>query len=526
MTHIATTNSGRLEGHEADGVIRFLGIRYGAPTGGANRFLPPQPVTPWTGVRAADTLGPIAPQFSSPRRPSSSEPSEDCLALNVWTAGLNGSRPVIVWIHGGGFATGSGYSPQTDGAALAQREDVVVVSINHRLSLPGFLYLGELGGEDWGHEANPGLLDLVAALRWVRENIHAFGGDPSRVLIKGHSGGGGKVGSLLSSPPARGLFSRAALHGGPPFGLKDRGRATVTAQRVLEVLGLRSADRQRLQELPLERIMDAQSQLGVGSEPTEHGMRFAPVVGTPSLPAMPQDAFGAGVNADVPLLTGTSVDEMRYVYNARPHWLDPAFDLDGATLERLVAAGVDNAADAGLLLDRYRADYDAGRNVDLLTDILSDQFLERTARLADARARSGTAPVFSYLCTLNHSRPNGTFHGVQMPLFFGNVGRGPAGLTGPAYDAASDVLRRMLAAFAATGDPNDAGVAGIEWPAYDPAEPLQLVFGDAGFDVTDAWLAERRPRWAGITATAFTDPWGRAFEAASRTQAPEEVTVA
>lgn len=512
---IADTTQGKVEGTAEHGVHRFLGIPYAAPVSGSGRFLPPKPATPWTGVREAVAPGPIAPQFAVPGLEPLAQPAEDCLFLNVWTPAVTGNRPVLVWIHGGGFFTGSGYAAHTAGAALARGEDVVVVSLNHRLGLLGFLHLAELGGADWGFEANPSILDLVAALEWVRDNIAGFGGDPSNVTIFGHSGGGGKVTSLLTSPAARGLFSRAAVLGGPPFGLKDAGRATLIAERALRLLDLDRADPTALQNVPLDRLLDVQGRLGVGRGPTEHSMRFAPVVGTPSLPAYPDEALTVGVAADVQLLTGTALDEARFMLAPHPRWLDPGFDIEDAAVVGLVAAGFDDtsAADGIVAGYRDRRAGDGGRNVDLVMDVLSDQFTVRTARLADAH-RAGGGPVHSYLCDLNRAEPLGAFHGIEVPVFFRNVGLGPIPAAGPAFDRAAAVMGGALAAFARTGDPNDGlGAAGVDWPAYEPTARTQLRFGDDGFEATSRIVDDRVGWWRGVSASGRTDPWGRAFAA-------------
>ncbi|GAB3580987.1 carboxylesterase family protein [Amycolatopsis endophytica] len=498
---VAATTAGTVEGLDVDGVLSFLGIPYGDDVSGTHRFRAPRPPRPWTGVRPAFDLGPIAPQPVRPggaARHGGAPMREDCLVLNVWTRSRQGKRPVLVWLHGGGFFQGSGFSPWTDGTALAAGRDVVVVSVNHRLSMLGFLHLDELGGAEWGAAPNPGLLDLVAALEWVRDNAAAFGGDPGNVTVFGHSGGGGKVSALLASPSARGLFHRAGIHGGPPFGLKDSGRATLIAQEVLHHLGVRKADPDVLGSVPLERLMEVQSLLGVGSVPTEHGMRFAPVAGTASLPAFPEEAFAAGA-VSVPLLTGTALDELRYILLLDPPWARPGHDLDEATLTRLVAAGVDDPGDAPQLLERYRALGDPGRNADLLLTVLSDQFRIRTKRLAHL----ATGPVFSYLCDANQDSPLGAFHGIEMPLFFGNVGRGAHPLTGEGYDRAADVATRALVSFARTGNPG--------WPASTPERPVQFRFGDTGFEAGPETRPERLAVWQGITTSTRVDPWGRAF---------------
>lgn len=522
-TDIASTVYGRVQGRKREGGLTFLGIRYGAPTGGVNRFLPPQPPEPWSGIASATELGNIAPQFVNPRRNTLAPPSEDCLFLNVWTPETVGRRPVIVWIHGGGFSAGSGYSDASDGASISASEDVVVVSMNHRLSLLGFLHLEEVGGDEWGFEANPGLLDLVAALRWVRDNIENFGGDPERVMIQGHSGGGGKVASLLASPLAAGLFSSAAIHGGPPFGMKSPGSATLNARRVLDEWKVDGRDLTALQRLPLSAVMDAQDALGVGPDPTEHGMRFAPVTGTASLPVSPETAFSSGYASGIPLIVGTSIDEMRYIYSSNPAWMDPAFDVDQAELVRLISAGTDVAADSAVLVERYRALRGPGRNVDLLMEILSDQFFVRSARLATQKQAAGSAPVFSYLATVGHSTPLGTFHGRQMPLFFNNVGAGPEPVVGTEYERTARVLAASVAGFARTGDPNttDNG-EGLRWPELGKPGRQQLIVSDQGLSVSGRWLEERLSLWSGIAATSSTDPWGRTFEASARSR--REVT--
>jgi len=223
-----STRSGRVRGKTIGGVHVFKGIPYGASTGEARRFLAPVAERPWTGVRDAFEYGHFAPQSRRPRgakqleffsilRPApNTTPSEDCLFLNVWTSGINhgAKRPVLFWIHGGGFDQGSGGAPGYDGAGLAAHEDVVVVTVNHRLNVLGYLYLDDLAGSEFAGSGNAGQLDLVAALEWVRENIGSFGGDPSNVLIFGQSGGGAKVSTLLAMPGAKGLFQRAAIESG------------------------------------------------------------------------------------------------------------------------------------------------------------------------------------------------------------------------------------------------------------------------------------------------------------------------
>jgi para-nitrobenzyl esterase len=242
--------SGRVRGVIDAGVHVFKGIPYGAPTGGANRFRAPQPAQTWTGVREALEYGPTAAQGTV----RTASGSEDCLVLNVWTRGLgdNGRRPVMVWLHGGGFSTLSGSSPMYDGANLALRGDVVVVTLNHRLNVFGYLHLSDLAGAEWAAASNAGMLDIIQALQWVRTNIARFGGDPGNVTIFGESGGGRKVSTLLAMPGAKGLFHRAIIQSGPGLHLQPRDRSHEIAIALFRQLGIAPGRVDQLQAVPME----------------------------------------------------------------------------------------------------------------------------------------------------------------------------------------------------------------------------------------------------------------------------------
>ena len=244
---IVETDCGRLRGVRERGVCAFKGVPYGDDTSGANRFRPPRAAKPWAGVRDALAYGATAVQMRPPVNPErAADPlaegqrvGEDCLVLNVWTPDTTGRRPVMVWFHGGGFSVGSASSPLYDGTELARRGDVVVVSVNHRLGLLGFLQLESLFGEEYAGSGNAGLLDLIASLQWVARNVERFGGDPGCVTVFGESGGGGKVSALLAAPAARGLFRRAIVQSGPPFQFPDMAAAdAATAEKVLAQVGV------------------------------------------------------------------------------------------------------------------------------------------------------------------------------------------------------------------------------------------------------------------------------------------------
>lgn len=312
MTTIVTTAAGAVAGHAADGVTAFQGIPYAAPPVGRLRFAPPEPSVPWTGTRDATTPGPAAPQPVSRLEhvmgPMRLPQSEDCLSVNVWTPDTRGRRPVLVWLHGGGFSSGSGGAAWYSGAALAAAGDLVVVTPNYRLGALGFLCLEELA-DDLGR-GNFGLLDTVAALEWVRENIAGFGGDPGRVTLAGQSAGALSTLALLSSPRAAGLFGQVALQSTPAAARPARpGEAAETAERYLRALNLSPAQAHRLREEPLDRLLGAQTSV---ARDLARPLALTPpfqLVADPGLVAA--DLVGAAENVpDAPRLVGTTRDEV------------------------------------------------------------------------------------------------------------------------------------------------------------------------------------------------------------------------
>ncbi len=264
---IANTKAGRIKGTANGDVKVFKGIPYGDTTAGAGRFMAPRPVKPWKGVRDATQLGnrsPQAPiagimQAEIVAIDTASAMSEDCLYLNLWTPGLKdgGKRPVMLWLHGGGFTQGSGGSVRYDGTNLAHRHDVVLITINHRLNAFGHLYLAELGGEKYADSGNCGVLDIVAALRWVRDNIHEFGGDPNNVTIFGQSGGGAKVTTLMAMPSAKGLFHRAICQSGLSITAETPQNATNVARKLMAQLDLKPDQVDALMQIPADKIVAA-----------------------------------------------------------------------------------------------------------------------------------------------------------------------------------------------------------------------------------------------------------------------------
>jgi len=512
---IVETGAGRVRGTRAEGVCTFRGIPYGDDTSGQNRFRPPRPPRPWAGVRDALDYGASAVQLrprANPDRPpdplSDAQPvGEDCLVLNVWTPDTSGRRPVMVWLHGGGFSVGSASSPLYAGTQLARGGDVVVVSVNHRLGLLGFLHLDELFGERYAGSGNAGVLDLIAALTWVKHNVERFGGDPGCVTIFGESGGGGKVSALLAAPAARGLFQRAIIQSGPPFQFPDRAAATATAGKVLAQLGIAAGQgTARLHELPAEQLLRAQVALGAGGGPSPGGMAFAPAIDQHVLFDWPEPALAAGSSAQVPLLIGTNLDEARFMVMINPQLRKAPPELSADELRERVSPGVDAGADA--LIARYRAFHPELSNFDLLLTIESEQFRLRSIRLAEHKLRGAGAPVFMYLFCWTTPRlaKYGAYHGLEIPFLFGTLAAVPHVAADP--DAAALALRMQQSwvAFARSGRP-----AGAELPDWEPYGLPQR----HTMRIDRAWSLERDPlgreraAWDDVPTGPTSRPWSR-----------------
>ena len=471
----AVTTSGAVLGLVNDGVIQFKGIRYGAPTAGERRFRHPVPPAPWTGLRECLGYGPICPQAPTPignrygrliqfdMVQAEGGMGEDCLHLNVWTSGVRDGRrrPVIVSIHGGGFVIASGNARIYDGARLAQSGDVVVVTLSHRLASFGFLDLAACsrGMGDPAFDCNVGLADLVLALRWIRENIEAFGGDPGRVLLWGQSGGGWKVSCLMAMPAARGLFSRAAIQSGSLLRVADQD-AAAAAEAFLHELGVARGNLSALRHLPWTRLLDAQIKVGA--------QRFMPGLDGTLLPRHPFDPSAPPESAEVPLIVSTTRHDAGLFFNH--------FALDDAGLTALLRQQFgERAAEIEAL---YRAPQAPAETAYLKhARIVTDAGFRRFAYAqADRKAQQSGAPVYLYQWNWPSPAYDGMFgavHAIDVAAVFGNVRDAILGAGCSEARALSSNLSQAWVAFAAEGRPG--AIAGAPWPPYDPLRRACLV---------------------------------------------------
>lgn len=504
MEGVVRTDAGDVQGVHEDGLWVFRGIPFGADPGGPRRFADPEPPAPWQGVRRADAFGPIAPQTAPPpamRIPGDPiEWSEDCLSLNVWTPGLDDRRrPVMVWVHGGGFTSGSGSSVLYRGDRLAARGDVVVVTINYRLGALGFLAHPELvavAGADRSGCGNWGLKDQVLALRWVRDHIGEFGGDPANVTAFGESAGSMSLAALLAVPEAVGLFQRVILQSGPPA-TSSMGSATERAGRFAAALGLDTIGRQQLSDVEPERLVAAAQQVAAESTDGRLPLPFVPAVDGGLIDRMPAEAVALGAASSVPMLIGTTRDECAFFTLADPR----ASTLDRDRLVRRLSKIVGEGKGAPIVeaYEAVRAERRASVVPrDLWTAIASD-LVFRVPSLALAGAQYDHQPsTFVYLFTQESPFLGGILgscHAIDVPFVFGSaVDRAVARFTGsgPEVDALVTAVQRAWLSFARTGDPSCEEVG--EWPGYDTARRPTMTLGPV-CRVEDDPLAGERRAW-------------------------------
>ena len=502
---VAETAYGRIRGLDVGGIKVFKGVPYGASTAGRNRFMPPVAPAKWTGVRDAVAYGASAPQTEPGARRAASAiavaaaglpaEGEDCLVLNIWTPAVkdNRKRPVMFWCHGGGFVTGSGSSPVTDGANLARRGDVVVVSINHRLNVLGFSNLSSIGGSEFAPSGDVGMLDIVRALEWVRDNIAEFGGDPGTVMIFGQSGGGRKVATLLAMPSAKGLFHRAVIESGATLKLVEPEAGARAARELLSTLGLASGQAAALQNVPLDTLMSAYFAVVRKMNVDQMTQGFSPAMDGKIVPQHPFHPVASAVSANVPLMLGSTRTELTSSAAAAD------FSLTDAAMRSRVRTLL--GAQADQVLDVYGRANPGASPSDLYFLIASDhRYSGPVTKIAERRAALKAGPVYLYYFRWETPVDGGRLkspHTIEIPFAFDNIDAA-ARLTGggPEARALADRVSDAWIAFARTGNPNTRKLP--QWPAFNAAERPTMVIDTQSRVERDPIKEQRVAMWTAL----------------------------
>ncbi len=483
---LTVTENGKVAGYVDGNVYVFKGIPYAK----AERFMPPVPADNWEGIRSCRSYGPTCPQAKRMGWQSDEMafafswndgfPGEDCLRANIWTKGLEDGkkRPVMVWLHGGGYAAGSGQElPSYDGKSLAEKGDVVVVTLNHRLNVLGFLDLSVFG-EKYAKSGNAGLLDLVAALQWVQRNISSFGGDPSNVTIFGQSGGGGKVSTLLATPAAKGLFHKAIVQSGSMLRTMDAKYSRRIGAATAKELGIRPNEMDKLAQIPYEDLLAAgeKAVAAVKAEAEKDGIStfifgWAPTVDGSVLPSQPFDPKAPEQSRDIPLMIGTTLHEFTmstYV---------PAFrGIQEENARKFLATRYGDRT--GEFITLFKKTYPGCTP----QDMIDTDFTFRPGAIEQARlkSRQGGAPVYMYLFTWESPVMDGMLrstHCMEIPFVFNNAIR-HASMTGGGKDAVilADKMSGAWLNFARTGNPDAEGLP--HWEPFSSKDGATMFFGN------------------------------------------------
>ena len=492
------TKAGKLLGTLEDDLAVFRGIQYAAPPVGPLRWMPPQPVAAWPRIKAADRFRGICPQDVGPsaipgRKPSTEPQNEDCLYLNVWTpAADNLKRPVLVWIHGGAFLHGSGSSPNTPAHNIARRGSIVVVTINYRLGCLGFINLNQFTGGKIPSSGNEGLLDQIAALGWVRDNILAFGGDPNNVTIFGESAGAESIGALLAMAESKGLYKKAILESGASKA-QPLERANKAAETFFAKLGLDGKDADKMRALPVEALIKAQAELALGAASgVSAGVGFGPVQDGKYLKGVPLEAIENGSARDVTVLAGSNLEEGKLFAAMGPN----IKNMDEAGLKQRVAKLLPEQYASGMI-EKYRKAL-ARRDLpvtpfEIYVAIMGDQhFRMPNIRLCEYQEKLGK-PAWGYVFTWKSTAPDlGACHALDVGFVFGNLTKEFEGVNASSQKLSAQMQDAWIA-FAKTGDPSTSE---LPWPRYGKDRKM-MVLGENSRAETAPYEAERSA-WDGI----------------------------
>ncbi|UCC17950.1 MAG: carboxylesterase/lipase family protein [Dehalococcoidales bacterium] len=496
---VVQTKAGKLRGTYEDGLFVFRGVPYAVPPVGKLRWMPPTPLESWDGVRPAEKFGPTSIQqvmqmsFTG-REPENEPQSEDCLYLNIWSPGLDDQkRAVMVWIHGGGYTMGSGSSSMHPGDVLPKRGDVVMVTINYRLGVLGFLNLKEVTGGKIPATGNEGLLDQVAAVRWVRDNIAAFGGDPDNITVFGESAGAMSIGGLLAMPAAKGLFHKAILQSGANT-VRPLDEAVKVTNLFLKEFGISATDTDALMSLTPEAILKGQQAFPLGIQ--RNGIKGAPsqpVVEGDVLPDYPLDAIADGSARGVITLSGSNLDEMKIFQMTRPGSTNP----DESEIATRLASLLPSEYIPGLISAYREARSNRGMDAspnEILIAIQTDlQFRMPGVRVAEAQSAL-KQPAYNYLFTWESAIPGmGACHALDVGFVFGNMSKEFHG-TGPEADELSGIIQDAWLAFAKTGNPSCPSSG--EWPEYGD-DRRTMMLGRKCY-VAEAPYEEEKRAWNSI----------------------------
>jgi para-nitrobenzyl esterase len=511
---------GKIRGIRSEGVNIFRGIPYAGRISGDRRFRRPAPLEAWAGVRDALRLG--NPAIQPPNQTygvNEPPPAEDCLFLNVWTpANDNGKRPVMFYNHGGGFSTGSGGSIGQDGANLARFFDVVVVETNHRLGIMGYLYLDEIAGEDYAGSGNMGMLDIVAGLEWVNKNITSFGGDPTRVMIFGESGGGAKTSCLYAMPSAAPFFNKASIESGPGIRMTPKETAAQTTAMVLKELNINARDWKKLLGLPVSVLLDLQLKLPSLAPRQESTNKkkglmesspgdFSPVVDGVALPNHPFDPAAPLISKDKPLLVGWNEDEFNFfgMMSKDKSLFSIGFDeLPGKLKPQF-------GEDTQKIIDTYRKSRPEASAVDVLVAIESINMMGLgSISIAERKTEQSGAPAYLYNFGYKNETkipgtdyPMGSPHAMEISFKFYNEQPQKDGTTGKSYwggskperFTASHNMAELWSTFARTGKPAAKGFP--DWPSYNLKDRPSMRI-DTKCEVISNRFAEELKMWREI----------------------------